>query len=83
VCAEGIETPHQRVELAALGVHLGQGYLFGRPEKPRIDNETRSVGALVSQYVNGAITTAPAAAEEAGLALTRSKHMRASDERSA
>ena len=29
----------QRAELAALGVHLGQGYLFGRPEVPRIDND--------------------------------------------
>ncbi len=83
VCAEGIETPHQRVELAALGVHLGQGYLFGRPEKPRIDNETRSVGALVSQYVNGAITPPPVPADEPELALTRNKHMRATDERSA
>ena len=55
VCAEGIEDAHQRSELAALGVHLGQGYLFGRPEVPRIDAATRSVGALVSQYVNGAI----------------------------
>jgi diguanylate cyclase (GGDEF)-like protein len=82
VCAEGIETPHQRVELAALGVHLGQGYLFGRPEKPRLGHESTSVGALVNQYVNGAVT-APAAAvtPEPGLALSRSKHLRVTDER--
>ena len=85
VCAEGIETPQQRVELAALGVHLGQGYLFGRPAKPRIDNESTSVGALVSQYVNGALTTplSPtlAAPADPGLAVARNKHQRVTDER--
>ncbi len=53
VCAEGIETPEQRVELAALGVHLGQGYLFGRPEAPRHDARTHSVESLVGAYVRG------------------------------
>jgi diguanylate cyclase (GGDEF)-like protein/PAS domain S-box-containing protein len=28
LCAEGVETPEQRAELAALGCHLGQGYLW-------------------------------------------------------
>jgi len=46
VCAEGIETPEQRVELAGLGAHLGQGYLFGRPEAPKHDARTRTVEAL-------------------------------------
>jgi EAL domain-containing protein (putative c-di-GMP-specific phosphodiesterase class I) len=83
VCAEGIETPQQRVELAALGVHLGQGYLFGRPEKPRLDNAAgTSVGALVNQYVNGAVTRPPAApAADPEVALVRSKHSRTTDER--
>lgn len=54
VCAEGIETPEQRVELAALGVHLGQGYLFGRPEAPRHDARSSAVPALVGAYVRGA-----------------------------
>jgi diguanylate cyclase (GGDEF)-like protein len=83
VCAEGIETPHQRTELAALGVHLGQGYLFGRPEIPRIDNDRTSVGALVNAYVNGAVTRPRAAgpAVEPGLTLARSKHLRSTDER--
>lgn len=54
VCAEGIETAEQRVELAALGVHLGQGYLFGRPETPRHDARTSTVGALVEAYVRSA-----------------------------
>jgi diguanylate cyclase (GGDEF)-like protein len=54
VCAEGIETPEQRVELAALGVHLGQGYLFGRPEVPRHDAAQVSVGALVDSYLSAA-----------------------------
>lgn len=53
VCAEGIETVEQRVELAALGVHLGQGYLFGRPEAPRHDARTRTVPALVGAYTHG------------------------------
>ena len=33
ICAEGIETDQQWHALQALGVHLGQGYLFGRPER--------------------------------------------------
>ena len=53
VCAEGIETAEQRVELAALGVHLGQGYFFGRPETPKHDARTRTVPALVESYVQG------------------------------
>ena len=53
VCAEGIETAEQRVELAALGVHLGQGYLFGRPEAPKHDARTHTVDALVGAYVRG------------------------------
>jgi EAL domain-containing protein (putative c-di-GMP-specific phosphodiesterase class I) len=31
--AEGVETPAERDMLAALGCHLQQGYLFGRPER--------------------------------------------------
>jgi EAL domain-containing protein (putative c-di-GMP-specific phosphodiesterase class I) len=31
--AEGIETDAERISLAALGVHLGQGYLLGRPAR--------------------------------------------------
>jgi diguanylate cyclase (GGDEF)-like protein/PAS domain S-box-containing protein len=30
--AEGMETPHQRAELAALGCRFGQGFLFARPQ---------------------------------------------------
>jgi EAL domain-containing protein (putative c-di-GMP-specific phosphodiesterase class I) len=36
--AEGIETPAEARLLRELGVDLGQGYLFGRPERqPRRD----------------------------------------------
>jgi diguanylate cyclase (GGDEF)-like protein len=34
VIAEGVETPEQRDVLDGLGVTLGQGYLWGRPEPP-------------------------------------------------
>lgn len=31
IIAEGIETEAEKETLARLGVHLGQGYLLGRP----------------------------------------------------
>ena len=34
--AEGIESDAERLALHALGVSAGQGYLFGRPEPPRV-----------------------------------------------
>jgi EAL domain-containing protein (putative c-di-GMP-specific phosphodiesterase class I) len=34
VCAEGVETERQRRMLIDLGVHSGQGYLFGAPAAP-------------------------------------------------
>ncbi len=34
VVAEGIERPGQAVELAALGCHIAQGFLYGRPVDP-------------------------------------------------
>jgi diguanylate cyclase (GGDEF)-like protein len=33
VCAEGVETEAQRRALLSLGVHTGQGYLFGAPAR--------------------------------------------------
>ena len=39
VVAEGVETPWQRDELVALGCHVHQGYLFGRP-MPRREFES-------------------------------------------
>ena len=44
VCAEGIETPEQRDELLRLGVHLGQGYYFGRPAAPEPVAELTATG---------------------------------------
>jgi diguanylate cyclase (GGDEF)-like protein/PAS domain S-box-containing protein len=34
VVAEGIEDEHQRQKVQELGCHVGQGYLFSRPEPP-------------------------------------------------
>ena len=34
ICAEGVETEAQWRELRSLGVHLGQGWFFGRPVAP-------------------------------------------------
>ena len=39
IVAEGVETPEQRDLCLSLGVHLGQGFLFGRPApKAEIDS---------------------------------------------
>jgi EAL domain-containing protein (putative c-di-GMP-specific phosphodiesterase class I) len=34
ICAEGVETEEQWQQLRGLGVHLAQGYFFGRPMLP-------------------------------------------------
>ena len=34
ICAEGVETEDQLRQLRAIGVHLGQGWLFGAPTAP-------------------------------------------------
>ena len=34
ICAEGVETEEQWRQLRAIGVHLGQGWFFGRPVAP-------------------------------------------------
>ncbi len=39
ILAEGIETPHQLQILQEKGCRLGQGYLFGRPAKVRLETE--------------------------------------------
>ncbi len=37
ICAEGVETEEQLRQLQAIGVHLGQGWFFGRPAAPDLD----------------------------------------------
>ena len=39
--AEGVETQAEHVTLRSLGVHLGQGYLFGHPEPAPVDPRVR------------------------------------------
>jgi diguanylate cyclase (GGDEF)-like protein len=34
ICAEGVETEEQWLQLQAIGVHLGQGWFFGAPAAP-------------------------------------------------
>ena len=49
VLAEGVETALQRSLLIALGVSLGQGYLFGKPQLPATPASTRSRSEALSQ----------------------------------
>jgi PAS domain S-box-containing protein len=37
--AEGVETEAERLTLLALGIELGQGYLFGRPDRFEVSSE--------------------------------------------
>jgi EAL domain-containing protein (putative c-di-GMP-specific phosphodiesterase class I) len=47
VCAEGIETEHQWRILQELGVHMGQGYFFGRPAAPELEGGAEAAEELV------------------------------------
>jgi EAL domain-containing protein (putative c-di-GMP-specific phosphodiesterase class I) len=46
ICAEGVETAHQWRELQAIGVHLGQGWLFGVPIAPGLDHQLQAGAAV-------------------------------------
>jgi len=52
VVAEGVETPEELHHLRRLGVHLGQGYLLGRPGP--LPDPAHRVGAAASPAVVGA-----------------------------
>ena len=45
ICAEGVETEEQWHQLRDLGVHLGQGWFFGRPAAPC--GETRPEATVI------------------------------------
>ncbi len=49
ICAEGVETELQSRQLQALGVHLGQGWLYGAPDAPLgvAHGSARIAGAVV------------------------------------
>jgi len=55
VVAEGIETEAQAMQLRELGCHLGQGYLYGRPE-PRVAIAGTPAWALTPPQSPGART---------------------------
>jgi EAL domain-containing protein (putative c-di-GMP-specific phosphodiesterase class I) len=44
--AEGVETDAERLTLSALGVELGQGYLFDRPGPANTSSEAESSSTL-------------------------------------
>jgi EAL domain-containing protein (putative c-di-GMP-specific phosphodiesterase class I) len=44
VVAEGVETERLADEVSALGADLGQGWLFGRPSRPRAAVEVPETG---------------------------------------
>jgi diguanylate cyclase (GGDEF)-like protein len=52
ICAEGVETEAQWRELQSLGVHLGQGWFFGRPVPPGLDDQSRAGVRLDPEHVS-------------------------------
>ena len=54
LCAEGVETAEERRVLSAAGVHLAQGYLFGRPEPAGTSD-----GANLGSSAGGSLTAHP------------------------
>ncbi len=46
ICAEGVETEEQWRQLQAIGVHLGQGWLFGAPAGAGVDRHLQAGAAV-------------------------------------
>lgn len=46
VIAEGVETDEERWSLADAGVHLGQGYLLGRPRSGAVHDDRMETEAV-------------------------------------
>jgi diguanylate cyclase len=52
ICAEGVETEAQWRQLQSLGVHLGQGWFFGRPVAPGLNRQPRAGVPLDQDHVS-------------------------------
>ncbi len=70
--AEGIETTMQRSLLTALGISLGQGYLFGKPQPP--DDPQQLSGAAASRQPQPAVALVEPAARTRCASVASSRH---------
>ncbi|MGO9752882.1 MAG: EAL domain-containing protein [Solirubrobacteraceae bacterium] len=72
VVAEGIETTVQRSLLAALGISLGQGYLFGKPRPP--DSPQQPTDASAWRQPQPALAPVELAARTRSASIASSRH---------
>jgi len=54
--AEFVETPETIHKLREIGINLGQGYIFGKPQTVLLDNNNMSLNTLISNSPNHAQT---------------------------
>ena len=57
--AEFVETPNIALKLKELGVNLGQGYAFGKPERNLLDGHQISLAILLNSQKNQSTDTEP------------------------
>jgi EAL domain-containing protein (putative c-di-GMP-specific phosphodiesterase class I) len=72
VVAEGIEIVTQRSLLTALGISLGQGYLFGKPQSP--EDPRQLSGASACRQPQPALAPADPAASTRSASAASSRH---------